>query len=53
MAGIIGPQGTSQKFKNFVNKMITKGKTSLQARRAAATSGFDQASKKKAKRKRG
>lgn len=50
MGGIQGPQGTGERFKNFVSKFINKGKTSLQARRIAATSNITYKKKKKKKK---
>lgn len=49
MAGIQGPQGTGNKFNNFVVKMMNKGKTNVQARKIAATSNTTYKKKKKKK----
>jgi hypothetical protein len=48
----MGPQGTGNKFNNFVDKMMAKGKTNLQARRAASTSNVSYKLKRKKKLKR-
>lgn len=47
MAGAQGPQGTGDKFKNFVAKFLGKGKTDLQARKIAATSNTTYKKRKK------
>lgn len=43
MPTIQGPQGTGDRFLNFVNKMKAKGKSDLQARRIAAGGGIENA----------